>query len=134
MKWEYDFEVLRKNTVTTYFNGVPVLVPVSDANIVAEAVMYTYIKAKGVMTGQIKTLWFESAIFDLDDNDDAVPVIAHSITAPINTVRTMLNEEARASAPSSGDLSCQLLAATLPAMSKVDPSSQIELALARALN
>ena len=72
-------------------------------------------------------------IFDLQE-EKVVPDICQSILSPINTCRQMINEEAAASSPATGDLSLQMLMAKLAALEQVEQSAQIEVALCRALS
>ena len=132
-KWEYNIRCGGKATTACDFDGTEITLPTSDAASVASAVIWTWLKATAVHSGQLTPLWFEKEILQIEESATA-PKISERLLMPAATMRRALNEEVAAAPPASGDLCVQLLQSKQSAMSSIDPMCDVEIALARALN
>ena len=132
-KWEYDVRCGSRGTCTHVYINVDITLGIYDAASAAQKKFAAHAKHTGVARGLIDTLWFEKDIFELPSMENP-PAISEDITNPINVARRMINEEAQAARPGSGDLALQMMSAKLEALQEVDEHAAVEVALCKALS
>jgi len=132
MKWQLDQRCIGKRNIEITYRNLILQIAVACAHEIAFFKIRAHIRQRAVAKKTLKALWFEDAIMD------EIPLETKSIDwkliKPMEAAREIINDEAKASCPSSGDVAVTMIANRLPTLLLIDESSVLDLALAKSLS
>ena len=130
--WQLDKRCTGSQQIQLMYFTIELILIAMHSNEIILLKLACAMKMRGVVSGVLQQMWFESACMG-DQRRECAPGVAVELLQPAQAARRLCNEEARSVQPSSGELAVAMMAKSMPTLFEIDDTFKLELQLARAL-
>ena len=102
LKWEVDSRCPGRRELQVYYRALLLLVVVSHSNEVIRTNAMAHVRSRGGAANKMAALWFDDEVLSDEDDQLEQHAIADGLLAETQTMREMINNEARRRIPPLG--------------------------------